>query len=66
MSELNAGKAVLTVPEAASYLGLAVSTLNKWRCVGGGPEYLKLGKAVRYRVADLDEWINSSRRSHTA
>ena len=65
MTGLNNQKSVFTVPEAAAYLGLAVSTLNKWRCIGGGPEFLKLGKAVRYRVADLDGWIASNRRSHT-
>ena len=41
-------RVTLTTPEAAAYMGLAVSTLNKWRCHGGGPRYSKLGRAVRY------------------
>ena len=52
--------------EAAQYVGLAKSTLDKLRLEGGGPVYLKLGKAVVYEVADLDAWCNASRRSHTA
>jgi len=32
---------VMTVTQAADYLGLAVSTLNKWRCHGGGPIYIE-------------------------
>lgn len=51
---------IMTVQQAAVYLGLAVSTLNKWRCHGGGPVFVKMGRAVRYRVTDLDTYINAS------
>lgn len=56
---------IMTVGEAANYLGLAVSTLNKWRCHGGGPIFIKLGRAVRYRVEDLDAFIMGRRASST-
>jgi predicted DNA-binding transcriptional regulator AlpA len=46
-----------TTPEAAQYVGLAVSTLEKLRLTGAGPRFLKLSRSVRYRVADLDEWL---------
>ena len=52
--------------EAALYLGLAVSTLNKWRCHGGGPQFLKLGRAVRYRKDDLDRFIETRMFGSTA
>ncbi|MEM8971713.1 MAG: helix-turn-helix domain-containing protein [Pseudomonadota bacterium] len=48
---------VLTTRQAASYLGLSVSTLNKWRCYGFGPKYLKLGRAVRYQQQELDRYL---------
>jgi len=57
---------VMTVTQAAEYLGLAVSTLNKWRCHGGGPIFIKMGRAVRYRVEDLETYINSASRSSTS
>ena len=61
MTDLNTKKSVYTVNEAAAYLGLAVSTLNKWRCYGnGGPAYVKLGKAVRYRREDLDRYMREA------
>lgn len=41
---------------AADYLDLAPATLRRWRCVGGGPEYLKLGGAIRYRQSALDRF----------
>lgn len=56
----------LTTPQAAEYLGLAVSTLNKWRCWGGGPAYLKLGRAVRYRQEDLDAFMGHHKTTSTA
>ncbi|QDP18700.1 helix-turn-helix transcriptional regulator [Sphingomonas xanthus] len=43
--------------QAANYLGLSKSTVEKLRHFGGGPRYLKLGHLVRYRPADLDEWM---------
>ena len=49
ISKSKAQIALLTVDQAAIYLGLARSTLNKWRCHGGGPTFIKMGRAVRYR-----------------
>lgn len=45
---------LLTVEQTADHLGLAVSTLNKWRCNGEGPIFVKLGRAVRYKQSDID------------
>lgn len=53
----------LTAGEAADYLGLSESYLAKLRMGTGpqvGPSYLKVGlRAVRYRRADLDAWMDS-------
>lgn len=46
----------LRTPEAAEYLGLSVSTLEKLRSAGGGPPFAAIGRAVSYAVADLDAW----------
>ena len=45
--------------EAASYIRLSKPTLERLRLTGDGPPYAKLGKAVRYRRADLDAWLES-------
>ena len=42
---------------ASRRLGVSKSTLEKLRVYGGGPKYLKLGRLVRYRPQDLDEWM---------
>jgi excisionase family DNA binding protein len=56
----------LSVREAAQYLGLSVSTLNKLRVFGGGPTFLKLGRRVAYDLVDLDGWMVGKRRSSTS
>jgi hypothetical protein len=34
----------------------AEATLTKLRCIGGGPEYLKFGRMVRYRPSKGRAW----------
>lgn len=44
--------------KAAEILGLAKGTLNIWRHEGKGPNYIKLGTAVRYKYRDLTAYID--------
>ena len=49
----------LKTKEAARYIGLAKSTLEKARLYGGGPPFVRVtSRAVRYRVQDLDAWMS--------
>ena len=50
---------VMTTIEAAEYVGLKKPTMERFRFLGQGPAYCKLGGAVRYRKKDLDEWLDS-------
>lgn len=45
-----------TTEQAAEWLGLAPRTLVDWRYQGRGPDFLRLGSAVRYRPEDVREW----------
>ena len=57
---------VLNTTEAAEYLGFQPQTLAIWRTTGRYDlPYLKCGRLVRYRRADLDAWLASRRRTHT-
>ena len=56
----------LSVQEAARFLGLSVSTLNKLRLSGNGPGYMKLGRRVLYDVHDLEAWAAGRKRNHTS
>ncbi len=41
--------AALTETQAAELLAVSVRTLQAWRTRGGGPPYVKIGRAVRYQ-----------------
>jgi predicted DNA-binding transcriptional regulator AlpA len=48
---------LLTQVDAAKLLRLSERTLERLRLTGGGPRYVKAGRAVRYRPCDLEAWI---------
>lgn len=50
---------LLTQAETAELLRLSERTLERWRVVGSGPVFCKLGKRVLYRRDDLEKWIAS-------
>jgi hypothetical protein len=37
-------------------LTIAKATLNKLRCIGGGPAFRKFGRSVMYDRTSLDAW----------
>lgn len=47
--------------QAAEYLGISKSYLDKARIYGGGPNFIKVGAAVIYSTKDLDIWLNDKR-----
>jgi predicted DNA-binding transcriptional regulator AlpA len=53
----------LTESEAAARLGLKVATLRAWRNQGRGPAYVRLGRAIRYLVTDIEDFLSENRHS---
>jgi len=51
----------MRVRQAAEYVGVSKSLLDKLRCYGGGPAYAKLGTSVIYNSDDLDAWVAARR-----
>jgi hypothetical protein len=47
----------LSERKAAVFIGMSPFFLRRRRREGTGPVYLKLGSAIRYRVADLENWL---------
>ncbi len=62
----NSPRRVQTEKEAADYSNFSVRTLQKWRVVGGGPKFLKVGRSVRYRLEDLDAFLDAGVRRNTS
>ncbi len=56
----------LCVKEAASFLNVSKSWLDKKRISGDGPTYIKAGRRVVYDVGDLESWAARSKRQHTS
>ena len=57
---------ILNTREAANYVRLGKPTLERFRISGAGPVFVKLGGAVRYRVLDLDSWVDARRVRSTS
>ena len=57
---------LVTERDASELLGVSVRTLQKWRLQGNGPQFVKLGHAVRYDVKDLEAYIERARRRSTS
>lgn len=50
---------LLTTAQAAEYLGTTEKTLHTWRCRKRyAIPYVRVGSNVRYKLADLDRWID--------
>ncbi len=56
----------VTTREAATYLRLRPATLERWRSVGGGPPFRKLGGRVVYALEELDAFADAGRRASTS
>ncbi len=56
----------LNTEEAAFYLGLSMSLLEKLRVRGDGPAYAKIGARVIYLAEDLDAFVLSRRVRSTS
>ncbi|MEK4034910.1 helix-turn-helix domain-containing protein [Methylocystis sp. IM3] len=65
-SSASSSRALLTEKEAAEFLSVTDRVLQAWRVRGGGPAFVKLGRCVRYRVADLEAFIAAGVRRHTS
>lgn len=58
---------LLTEQDAASYLQLTCRALQAWRYQGRGPQFVKISaRAVRYRLEDLETWVETRLRSSTS
>ena len=51
---------LLTTQVTAEFLSMSEGTLRWWRSIGRGPQFIRCGKAVRYRVGDLEAWIDAN------
>ena len=56
---------LLTEKETASLICYTQRALQNWRLRGGGPEYVKIGRSVRYQRSDVMKFIEERKRKHS-
>ena len=56
----------LTENDVALRFRTSVKTVQSWRARGCGPRYMKLSAAVRYRLADIEEYEAAHERQSTS
>lgn len=66
MIPLGAGKPVIGTEEAARYLGMSISWLNKSRMSGTGPKFIRIGGRIRYSYDDLNAFLEEQKRRSTS
>ena len=51
---------LLTAKQAARYLSISTKWLANQRWQGTGPKFIRVGGAVRYRVNDLEQFLEEA------
>ena len=59
MAMANSLEALLNEHAVARVTGLSVASVRRWRLLGQGPKFIKLGAAVRYKPEDVSAWLES-------
>lgn len=57
---------LLTQDEVVQKFGLGARFLEMARTKGDGPVYVKVGRAVRYRAADVRAWLAANTIENTS
>jgi len=58
-SSNSTGLILVTESEVSRLLQVSLARLRKWRVEKRGPRFIKIGSLVRYRLADLHQWLSS-------
>jgi excisionase family DNA binding protein len=56
---------LLTEKQAAQFLAVSVRAVQAWRHRGVGPRWVRCGRLVRYRLADIQAWLATNTHQGT-
>ena len=60
------GPVRLRAGKAAEYLGVSISTLAKWRWLGVGPRFVRVGRSIRYPLEELQQHLAENTHQSTS
>ena len=63
---VNSASQLLDTHALANRLTNKPNTIEGWRIKGIGPRYIKIGRLVRYRIEDVEVWIEAQTRTSTS
>ena len=66
IAEVSDARELVDEIRLANRLGVSRSTVQSWRYAGRGPRFIKLGRLVRYRSADVDAFLRACTREQCA
>jgi len=52
--------------ELAAFLGIPLATIYRWRSRGDGPRGIRVGRHVRYRVEEVERWLDEQQSAHSS
>jgi excisionase family DNA binding protein len=55
---ITTGDELLDAEEVSAWLKVPVTTLYQWRVRGKGPRARKVGRWLRYRRSDVEQWLD--------
>jgi excisionase family DNA binding protein len=58
-SRIMATEKLMTLADLAEFLGVPIATLYGWRHRGEGPPGYRVGRHVRYRRAEVEDWLRA-------
>jgi excisionase family DNA binding protein len=56
---------LLSSAEVADLMQIPVRTLDQWAYLHRGPAFIRVGRYRRYRLTDVETWLNSQTTSRT-
>jgi len=56
---------LLITQEVAELLQISEQTLHQWRYRNTGPKSIRVGRHVRYRTNDLEDWLDEQAQKQT-
>lgn len=54
---MNPNQPLMSISELGEYLKVPVATLHQWHTKKKGPRTLKVGRHLRYRIEDVEDWL---------
>ena len=52
---------LVDIDAVAAHLGVSVKSIYAWRLRGEGPPAYRVGKHLRYKLSEVDQWLSEQR-----